>query len=76
MKNGKKVRFGFSLSAEKEREIEQKNLEVCMVVFLSIPGHHEKITVRFHNEDINIIVWSISGRVGCLSYIWLMKYFI
>ena len=47
VKNGKKVRFGFSLSEEKEREIEQKNLEVCMVVFLSIPGHHEKITVSF-----------------------------
>jgi len=54
VKNGKKVRFGFSLSEEKEREIEKKNLEVCMVVFLSIPGHHEKITAcAKHAEAAN-----------------------
>jgi len=54
VKNGKKVRFGFSLSEEKEREIDQKNLEVCMVVFLSIPGHHEKITAcAKHAEAAN-----------------------
>ena len=45
VKNGKRVRFGFCLKSEKEIEIREKNLEISIAIFLSIPGHHENITV-------------------------------
>ena len=45
VKNETKVRFGFSLSKEKVRELEQNHLDLSMVVFLGMPGHHGKIKV-------------------------------
>ena len=56
VKNGKRVRFGFCLKSEKENEIREKNLEISIAIFLSIPGHHENITVSDYNR-LDITKW-------------------
>jgi len=53
VKNGKRVRFGFCLKSEKEIEIREKNLEISIAIFLSIPGHHENITACPKHADLS-----------------------